>query len=161
VPVLVACGLVMSACLTTAPRGYPLYEGPVRNPDAVATLRGPIASIDTRDVRALGQSFELPAGCHVVTTRTDVFETDSTQQGYIQGTGPPLVFAFHMRRGHVYAIERVSQAVGSPTRAAVWMRARDAAPDGRTIDVQPVRKAIEVRGCGSENKNDEDPPDSL
>ena len=74
---LVGLTLVATGCGSAgAERGFALYPGPRAAADQVATIDGPIATIDGQDVSSHGSTFEVRAGCHVVTTKTDFVEHD-------------------------------------------------------------------------------------
>jgi hypothetical protein len=88
--------------------GYALYPpSAAPAPDEIARLYGPIASVDGRDVRALGGAFELLPGCHTVRTQGQPLE--STNYNSVSGGRPPgRFFVLPMLPGHAYFIKQVS-----------------------------------------------------
>ena len=129
--VLGGAALFAAACGLQASRGYPLYrklgDGP--GPDGVATLYGPIQSVDGQDVSHKGQTFELLPGCHVVTLQRNIGE--GSANGAWAANLPPLTVAFQMKPAHRYAIAsdmttRAGRSAASPSSRA--RRRRTARP---------------------------------
>jgi hypothetical protein len=146
-----ASGLVLLA-LTGAGCGLgdvqpvPLYDaGNRRSPDQVATLGGYVASVDGRDVSALGGAFELLPGCHIVTTPTH-WGNMSTNSGVSVTTGA-VTFAVSMQAGHRYSIVSASDQNGAPT-FRVTIRMDEANLAGEFIgSFAPVKTSAELEAC--------------
>jgi hypothetical protein len=118
------------ACGQPAGAGYPLYkpETPRRAAAQVARLRGPVAKVDDRDVRALGPAFELDPGCHVL-------EADA---------GGRKVFGIAMTAGYAYLVE-VRPGAGDATHPPVTVR--ETAPDGTTTIWGPMAPENAAAKC--------------
>jgi hypothetical protein len=129
---------------------FPLYPAPRREPDQVAILIGPIATVDGVEVPADRSSFELLPRCHVITTQTKLLafdpSTTNNPQGEVVGTLPRSSYAIYMQAGHTYAIERQVQQIGGNS-ATVNMTARDVAANGQTVNLSPARSSAEVAAC--------------
>ena len=130
-----------------AERGFPLYAGPRADADQVATLKGPIKSVDGRDVADNGSIFELPVGCHVVTTKTEFLDHDATINiGEMMGHHPSLTFAVPMRPGFNYVIEHRTQGLDGVSGRA-WMTARELDRSGAARDLEPTQDPAGIAGC--------------
>ena len=75
-------------------RAYPLYANPEqpRQPQTLARLEGPIATVDGREVASKGTAFELLPGCHVVTLQRKIGQ-GSDNAAWSADLGP-IVYAF-------------------------------------------------------------------
>jgi hypothetical protein len=144
--VLGGAALFAAACGLQASRGYPLYpklgDGP--GPDKVATLYGPIQSVDGQDVSHKGQTFELLPGCHVVTLQRNIGEGSAS--GAWAANFPPLTVAFQMKPAHRYAIASSMEDTSGPV-GRVTIFAREKAPDGSTVRVPFARSEDDILSC--------------
>jgi hypothetical protein len=108
---LAACGCVHAPSAPT----YRLYDASLVLAPAgsAAHLFGPIASVDDRDVRNLGDGFELLPGCHVVGTLGDAV----SRYQLIYGHRWAASFALHVKAGHTYIVRPapVSMLTWRPT----------------------------------------------
>jgi hypothetical protein len=144
---IVAVAISGTGCSTTAERGYPLYEPqqPLRPPEQVARLFGPLAKIDDRDVTELGRAFDLAPGCHVLEVRHDFLEVDTA------GAARPAeeqryVFGAMMTAGYAYSIERTSGATND-TAARFRIGLRETAPDGTVTNWAPTNPTHAAAKC--------------
>jgi len=131
---LAGLALLAGACGTQAPTGYPLYpklgDGP--GADKVATLYGPIQTVDGQDVSSKGRTFELLPGCHVVTLQRNIGEGSAS--GAWAANFPRLTVAFEMKPAHRYSITTDAKDTSAPV-GRVTIFAREKAPDGSTVRV--------------------------
>jgi hypothetical protein len=142
--VLVFC---VSACGTAGPVvGYPLYpklgQGPGQ--DKVATLHGPIATVDDRVVSDKGMTFELLPGCHVVTLQRNVGQ--GNDNGFWAANLPRITYAFEMKPAHSYSISAEREDSSGP-RFRLRMVARERAPSGATVRVARARTVTDIADC--------------
>jgi hypothetical protein len=145
---LVTLAAALSACgVAGGERGFPLYDGARAGVDQVATLSGPIATVDGRDVADKGSSFELRPGCHVVATKTDFFDHDATINiGATMGHHPSLTFVVPMKAGLSYVIEhRTLELEGMSARA--WLTARELDRSGAAHDLAPTQDQVAIAAC--------------
>jgi hypothetical protein len=132
-----------SACVGLGkPTAVPLYPGP-GNPDRVATLYGPIASVDDKDVSSRGRTFELLPGCHLVTLLRKVGDADG--QAAWSGTLPPVVYALWMRPQHQYWIKYEFQSRGGPL-GGLSLTAEERSPAG-VVKMLGVAGPADVERC--------------
>jgi hypothetical protein len=125
-----AAAVIAAGCITTEGDVHPrLYTTPARPAAEVATLFGPIATVDGQDVSSRGSSFELLPGCHVVTLLKKVGDINPTVGGW-SATLPNYVFAFRMRPAHAYVIEYHLQD-GSGSTGQLAMKVEERAPQGQ------------------------------
>ena len=138
--------LLAGACGIQSTRGYPLYprlgDGP--GPDHVATLYGPIQTVDGEDVSRKGQTFELMPGCHVVTLQRNIGE--GSANGAWAANLPRLTVAFPMKPAHRYAISSEMEDTSGPV-GHVTIVARDKAPDGSSVRVPFARSEDDILSC--------------
>lgn len=138
--------LFAAACGLQASRGYPLYpkvgDGP--GPDSVATLYGPIQTVDGLDVSRKGQTFELLPGCHVVTLQRNIGE--GSANGAWAANLPALTVAFPMKPAHRYAIASAMEDTSGPV-GRVTIVAREKAPDGSTVRIPFARSEDDILSC--------------
>ncbi len=153
-------------------RAYPLYANPEqpRQPQTLARLEGPIATVDGRDVASKGTVFELLPGCHVVTLRHKIGE--GVDDGAWSADLSTIVYAFRMRRGHRYSIDtsvrfgpgsqlapgdesqvhvnvEILGAAGS-THGQLTIAAREREPTGAVVSVlPPSRGGKDIEACKS------------
>jgi hypothetical protein len=141
-----ASGAAATRCIHHQNAGFALYEPatPRRPPAEVARLYGPVASVDGRDVSALGRSFELEPGCHVVVTLKEMLEFDNAAS--VSGQFPPMTYAFRMRAAHAYVIEHPTSTVGG-NQAITWLDAHEEAPDGQKLPLGPTTSDRVVEAC--------------
>jgi hypothetical protein len=146
--VVLTLAAALSACgVAGAERGFPLYAGAQTSIDQVATLSGPIGTVDGRDVADKGSSFELRAGCHVVTTKTDFFDHDATINiGATMGHHPSLTFAVPMKAGSSYVIEHHTQGLDGFS-ARPWLTARELDRSGTARDFEPTQDQVAIAAC--------------
>jgi len=133
------------ACGTQA-GGYPLYAkvGAGPGPEKVATLRGPVQTVDGQDVSAKGQTFELLPGCHVVTLQRNIGAGTATG-GWAANVGR-VVIAFAMRPAHSYFITmETDDSTGPVGRVAIV--AREKAPDGSAVRLPFARSDDDIASC--------------
>ena len=143
----IAIGLVEVACASgPPPLGYPLYSngGARRPPGQVASVYGPIESIDGQSVAQHGSAFELLPGCHLVALSSDVVE--STNEIDIRGTAGTIVFALNMRPGHRYFLHRdVVQSAGGLT-LSIGGKEEDSL--GNVLgELGPARSRADIDAC--------------
>lgn len=126
--------------------GYPLYAkvGAGPGPEKVATLYGPVQTVDDQDVAARGRTFELLPGCHIVTLQRNIGEGSAT--GAWAANFPRLVVAFEMKPAHRYIINLTTPDSSAPVGRMV-LTASEKAPDGRVVRVPFARSAEDVRNC--------------
>jgi len=143
-PALLA--LLGGASCGTQSVGYPLYAkvGAGPGPDKVATLYGPIQTVDDQNVAARGRTFELLPGCHVVTLQRSIGEGSAS--GAWAANLPRLVVAFEMKPAHRYVISSTSPDASAPVGRIV-LTASEKAPDGTVVRVPFARSAEDVRNC--------------
>ncbi len=148
-PCLAVLALV-HACAHMGPSARPLYPGPVRPAEEVATLSGPIKSVDGLDVSDQGTVFALEPGCHVVVLESKIGE------GGVSGAWsvdiPKHIYAFRMMAGHSYVVRvRVlpgNQGVGTANVGGVEVTAVEQDSRGKTLATVPrVRKEADVEAC--------------
>jgi hypothetical protein len=147
---LVAALLMIPAlgCVTMGgARGVRLYPGDEEDLARVATLLGPIATVDGNDVSKKGTSFELRPGCHVVVNRSEFLDHDvALNNGAWQGRMPVWTFAFQMKSGYTYAVEqKVEATTGGMGRGVVTARAVDGAGNDKVVP--PVTSIDEIARC--------------
>ena len=96
---------LLSACFAGGETAYPLYspsEQPLPRAE-IATLAGPIESVDGQRVAQLGHSFALKPGCHEITNQTQWGGSDGMSASIAHL--PELTYAVQMRAGYSYALE--------------------------------------------------------
>jgi hypothetical protein len=124
----------------------PLYPHPEQRRPAedVATLQGPIASVDDERVARKGRTFELLPGCHVVELTRDLGE--GSDSGAWAAHLPRIVYALRMRPAHTYVIayqaENTSSMVGRLT-----IKAFERSPSGQTTRLSPAGSSTEIEAC--------------
>jgi hypothetical protein len=141
-----AVATVALGCLHHSAGSYPLYDpaAPRRPSTEVARLVGPIASVDGRDVRDLGRSFELLPGCHIVVTQKQMLDFGQAES-LDRALFLPVTFAFQMKPSHAYVIdppERVGGSNGVPL-----IRAHAEAPNGLKATVDPAVSERVIEDC--------------
>jgi hypothetical protein len=138
--------LFAAACGLQASRGVPLYpklgEGP--GPHEVATLYGPIQTVDGLDVSRRGRTFELLPGCHIVTLQQNIGE--GSANGAWAANLPRLTVAFEMKPAHRYAITSDMGENSGPV-SRVTIVAREKAPDGSTVHIPFARSDDDIETC--------------
>jgi hypothetical protein len=130
-----------AGCIVGSERGLPLYTAAERpSVDQVATLAGYVATVDGRDVSALGTVFELLPGCHFVETPTQW--GGQTRSGGISATTGRRTFVVPMVAAHLVVTD-----VDRPMRVAtVRMNETDVA--GRPVrSFPPHATRAEVDAC--------------
>jgi hypothetical protein len=144
---VLCCTLGLSACIASNQRGYPLYpDGRVLEQSQVATVAGYIQTIDNKDVSAHGTRFEVLPGCHLVVTPTASGSLGNTG-GSVITTGHQA-FALRMKAGHSYTIETGSAPFMSGPTGGAYVRAREQAPEGNTLqEFAPIKDSQEIRNC--------------
>jgi hypothetical protein len=145
--VAVAVAVAGVACMVGRPAAVRLYDPGARpeERDQVATLYGPIGSVDGRDVSAQGSAFELLPGCHVVTVRSKVGGTNTGTTGAWSATLGGA-FAFRMQPAHTYAIDL--RAIGDSTMSGeVRIEASDSDASGDKRPVPPARGTADIEAC--------------
>ncbi|HMF40463.1 MAG TPA: hypothetical protein VKQ32_07205 [Polyangia bacterium] len=140
----------LAACLGGAcgsqSTAYPLYAkvGAGPGPEKVATLYGPVQTVDDQNVAAKGRTFELLPGCHVVTLQRNIGEGSAT--GAWAANLPRLVVAFEMKPAHRYIISSTSPDSSAPVGRIV-LTATEKAPDGNVVRVPFARSDEDIRNC--------------
>ncbi len=142
---LVAAGLLVG-CALGPTRGFPLYSGARRAPDAVATLRGPVLLVDGFAPSSHDRSFELLPGCHVVSAGGSVgYGTD--HDSWIAHL-PTVVFAFRMRAAASYNISyRIDPTLGRGPIGTGQVVAHERDAQGRVRVVPALKSAAELDEC--------------
>jgi hypothetical protein len=144
--VMVGTAALFAAACGTQAGGYPLYAkvgaGPGR--DNVATLRGPVQTVDGHDVSGKGQTFELLPGCHVVTLQRNIGM--GTASGAFAANVGRLVIAFPMRPAHSYTIVMEQDDSTGPV-GRYTIVAREKAPDGSAVRVPFARSDDDITSC--------------
>jgi hypothetical protein len=128
------------------PPGYPLYSnGGARRPQSeVASVYGPIQSIDGQDVSQHGSAFDLLPGCHIVALATDVVE--HTHEIEIRGTARPVVFALAMKPGHRYFLRR--ELVQTAGNYGLLIDGKEEDPAGNVIgEYGPATDPQQLEAC--------------
>jgi hypothetical protein len=138
-------------CLGSEAPGIPLYTsatGARLPPDQVASLIGPIARVDDRDVADLGGPFDLLPGCHVVELTRQVPNNGygMTTGVYFSGQLPVAVFALPMKAGARYVIRRDLAPTGNGMARRIAFSAREELPGGGT-DLSPSFAWDDVAAC--------------
>jgi hypothetical protein len=148
--------LILTALLVLAAYGcvgqvravplYPNYEQQLA-PDKLATLQGPIGTVDGQNVEAMGASFELLPGCHLVTLRSKIGE--GNERGTWSADLHPMLFAFRMKPGYLYAFEYHAD-FGSAGHGQLFIVARELDAGGATVAlVLPSRDGRDIDECRS------------
>jgi hypothetical protein len=132
-----AVAAIAAACAGT--HITPLYPDPGHRRAAgeVATLHGPIATVDGQDVSAKGTDFALLPGCHLVVLLERVGEASSAGTGAWSANLPHMLYAFRMRAGYSYVIDYQTD-FGSGTTGRLLITAREQDPQGGTSTVAPA-----------------------
>jgi hypothetical protein len=151
---ILTLGLLAMAAATACghlgkPRAVALYPNPDqrRAPHEIATLYGPIGSVDGRSVGSQGSRFELLPGCHVVTLRPRIGETSSSGTSAWMATLPPLVYAFRMRASHSYGIEHKVEHSSGPY-GRFMLTAVEKGPDGAVVQpLGPAGGEDDIQAC--------------
>lgn len=120
--------LASSGCFAGGEAAYPLYSPPdPALPRAeVATLAGPIESVDGVRVAGVAASFALKPGCHEVTNQQHWGGSDGMSATIAHL--PELTYNVQMRAGYSYALEI------SATSSHLTMRMAERNPDGVVTD---------------------------
>jgi hypothetical protein len=133
-------------CHSVGKSGYPLYP-PTAVPPApnqVATLMGPINSVDDVNVSAKGRTFQLLPGCHIVTLERNIGE--GGDNGAFAANLPRITYAFEMKPGHLYKIS-TDVEIGSGSVGRMWINARETGPDGSSVRWYPARSTGDLDEC--------------
>jgi hypothetical protein len=137
-------------CRHIGPMPYVLYPGPARAPEQVATLDGPVATIDGTDVSQHGSAFALLPGCHVVVLQARIGE------GGMGGAWSTVIqhrtYAFQMMAGHSYAIQvrlkSGDQSLGTGSVGEAKIEAFERDEKGQKLGaLAPVRSNADVEAC--------------
>lgn len=124
--------------------GTPLYPGARPGPDKVATLTGPIGTVDGVNVSLKGKTFELLPGCHIVTLERNVGA--GGDNGAWAANLPGITYAFEMKPGHLYKIDLDLRESSGPM-SRLWIRAHERAPDGSTVRLGTARSEADLQDC--------------
>jgi hypothetical protein len=131
--------------------GIPLYPNgaTTRLPrNQIAQVAGPIAKVDGQDMGDQSGPFDLLPGCHIVDldTRPPANAFALSSGTYWSGQFPPTTYAFRMKPGARYVIQRDIQTDGTgPGR--VNLSAREELPTGAVTDLLPVKSADDIKAC--------------
>jgi hypothetical protein len=100
--VLRLAAFTTTGCHPVGKSGYPLYPPSAVPPAAaqIATLVGPINTVDEVNVRDKGRIFQLLPGCHIVTLERNVGQ--GSEDGAWTANLPRITYAFEMKPGHLY-----------------------------------------------------------
>jgi hypothetical protein len=137
-------------CRHIGPTPYVLYPGPAQAPERVATLDGPVATIDGTDVSQHGSTFALLPGCHVVVLQARIGE------GGMGGAWSTVIqhrtYAFQMKAGHTYAIQvrlkSGDQSLGTGSVGEAKIEAFERDEKGQKVGaLAPVRSNADVEAC--------------
>jgi hypothetical protein len=147
VPTALALG-----CLGSEPPAIALYPNAaaVRLPPAqVATLVGPIARVDDREVADLGGPFDLLPGCHVVELTRQIPNNGFGLSTGVYGSGqlPVAVFALPMKAGARYVLRRDLVPAGTGMGRRLVFSAREELPGGAATDLSPSAAWSDVVAC--------------
>ena len=153
------------ACGHFATQPHPLYPAPTRPAEQVATLSGPVGTVDGRDVSRKGNLFSLLPGCHVVGLRKQMSE------GGLGGAWsvelPHTIYVFRMQAGRTYEIQILRQAAGGAGSAVstvgnatsgggVKIEAVERDATGKSLGVlAPARSNAEIEACQAVDEKDE------
>jgi hypothetical protein len=143
-------------CLGSEQPTMPLYPNAaaVRLPPAqVATLIGPIARVDDRDVADLGGPFDLLPGCHVIELTRQIPNNGYGLSTGVYGTGqlPVAVFALPMKAGARYVLRRDLVPAGNGMARRLVFSAREELPGGAATDLSPSFAWADVAACRTPN----------
>jgi hypothetical protein len=144
-----ACPLLACASRTGA-ANVPLYPNAATTrlpPNQVATVSGPIAKIDDKELEPQAVAYELLPGCHLVELDRHLAAESYALSGgvYWSGEFPQTVYALRMKAGARYAIRRDIVAEGAVGR--VVLSAQEELPSGMTADLAPVKSVEDVKAC--------------
>jgi hypothetical protein len=126
---------------------HPLYPGERLPAANVATLYGPIATVDGRDVAGSSASFgayELLPGCHVVKLLRSFGASSSVEAWSV--SLPELVYAIRMRAAYAYRIDFEHNDTSSPTSKGALV-ATEQDPGGATRAFGPATSAETIEAC--------------
>lgn len=147
ITVAAMAALLGSGCMLGKPNAVPLYAADAAHrlpPEQVATLHGPIHTVDGRDVSGQGRSFELTPGCHVVVLSNNVGQ--GTTDGAWAANIGRLTVAFRMRPMNKYIVDLDIQDSSAPV-GRMTIRAREVTPDGQKSGVPFARSSADVEDC--------------
>jgi hypothetical protein len=150
VPTALALG-----CLGSEPPAIALYPNAAAGrlpPAQVATLLGPIARVDDRDVADLGGPFELLPGCHVVELTRQIPNGFRLSSG-VYGTSqlPVAIFALPMKAGARYVLWRDLVPAGTSMGRRLVFSAREELPGGAATDLSPSAAWSDIVDCRTTN----------
>ena len=137
-------------CASGGPPAVPLY------PDAessrlpagqVASVVGPIAMIDGRDVSQMGGWFDLLPGCHVIELQRQSSSSFILGAGGMHAKLAATVYALRMKAGAHYVIQQDVISGGNGSSLRVARSAREELPGGATTDIDPVKSRDDVPAC--------------
>jgi hypothetical protein len=138
----------LAATVACGPRVQVLYPHPEvpRAPGDIATISGPIASIDEGPVSARGKVFHVLPGCHVVRVKEKIGEMNAEGSAGWSARLPPLVYAFQARPAHAYSIE-IDARQGTGLFGQLSILAVDRGPGGSATPIAPTTDPLDVRLC--------------
>ena len=144
--VILASTLLGASCGSQSAGGHPLYAkvGAGPGPDKVATLHGPIQTVDDVNVAGKGRTFELLPGCHVVTLQRNIGA--GTASGAFAANVGHLVIALAMRPAHRYVIAMEIEESSAPV-GRYMIVAREKAPDGSATRLPFARSEDDIVNC--------------
>jgi hypothetical protein len=134
------------SCHSVGKAGYPLYPqtGVRPTPDQIATLVGPIGTVDGVNVSLKGKTFELLPGCHIATLERNIGA--GGDNGAWAANLPPITFAFEMKPAHFYKIIIDLQESSAPV-GRIRITARETAPDGSSVRLGNARSTADIQDC--------------
>ena len=145
-----------AACAPLRSAPFPLYPPPVLAPAEVATLTGPIATVDGVEVPPK-PSYALLPGCHVVVLQSRIGEGGLSGAWSTEIRHPGYVF--QMKAGHIYTIEvrllpGSNLSVGTATVGGVKITAVEQDPSGRTLaTIAPARNRATLAACAADSES--------
>ncbi|MDF3071819.1 MAG: hypothetical protein K0R38_7420 [Polyangiaceae bacterium] len=138
--------LLLTSCAIGPTRGIPLYAGERRPPETVATLRGPVLTVDGKSVSSRERSFELLPGCHVIVSGGSVGH-GADREAWLAHL-PTTVFALRMQPGATYNVAfDIDPALGRGPIGTGQIRATERDGHGRTRRIAAVTTEAEVAAC--------------
>ncbi len=138
--------LLVSGCAIGPTRGKPLYAGERRPLDAVATLRGPVLSVDGKPMSSRERNFELLPGCHVIVSGGSVGH-GADREAWIAHL-PTTVFALRMQPGATYSVAfDIDPTLGRGPIGTGEILASERDAQGRTRAVAAAASDAEVAEC--------------
>lgn len=145
-----AAALLLAGCAIGPTRGKPLYAGERRPLASVATLRGPVLTVDGNAVSARERSFELLPGCHVVVSGGSVGH-GADREAWLAHL-PTTAFAIRMQPGATYSITfAIDPALGRGPIGTGRILASERDAQGYSRAVPAAQNEDELAACRRES----------